>query len=126
MQSIAAICLGVAVVFSYHGYTVQGQSGPPGPAPGLYEVVREILESAIRSDSEGNTRVFVGRLSLLTTELDLYTVFEKYGTVENVSLPKRPRGYAIVTFKNSQEAQAAVDGANGTILRGYGIAVNFA
>merc|ERR1712072_1513064 len=74
-------------------------------------------------------KVHVGGLSYSAQEDDLRDVFEKYGTVLTVKIPTdretgKPRGFGFVEFERKEDAQAAVDGANGADVCGRDIKVN--
>lgn len=75
------------------------------------------------------TNIFVGNLSFATTQDDLLSVFSAYGAVERVSIitdrdTGQPRGFAFVEMPNSNEAQSAITGLNGTDLHGRSLNVN--
>merc|ERR1712072_796172 len=76
-------------------------------------------------------KVHVGGLSYSAQEDDLRDVFEKYGTVLTVKIPTeretgKPLGFGFVEFERKEDAQAAVDGANGADICGRDIKVNHA
>jgi cold-inducible RNA-binding protein len=76
-----------------------------------------------------NTKLFVGNLSFNTTENDLQDAFAQFGTVSEVNLVTdrmsgRPRGFAFVSMSTPDEAQAAIQGMNGTQLDGRALTVN--
>ena len=67
--------------------------------------------------------------SFTTTDQELRTCFEAYGTVETVRIMTdrdtgRPRGFGFVEMPNGSEAQAAIAGLNGTSLGGRPLTVN--
>jgi len=73
--------------------------------------------------------IFVGNLAFTTTDQELRTCFEAYGTVETVRIMTerdtgRPRGFGFVEMPNGSEAQAAIAGLNGTSLGGRQLTVN--
>jgi cold-inducible RNA-binding protein len=73
--------------------------------------------------------IFVGNLAFTTTDQELRTCFEAYGTVQTVRLMTdrdtgRPRGFGFVEMPNGSEAQAAIVGLNGTSLGGWPLTVN--
>src|SRR5215831_13712013 len=73
--------------------------------------------------------IFVGNLAFTTTDQELRTCFEAYGAVETVRIMTdrdtgRPRGFGFVEMPNGAEAQAAIDGLNGTALGGRPLTVN--
>lgn len=74
-------------------------------------------------------KVFVGNLDFRTTEEAVRSAFEAFGAVERVSLMTdretgRSRGFAFVEMSDSQEADQAIAGLNGTDLGGRAINVN--
>jgi cold-inducible RNA-binding protein len=74
-------------------------------------------------------KLYVGNLSFSTTEDALQNEFSAHGQVEEVAVitdrdTGRPRGFAFVTMSNDGEAQAAIEGLNGTELDGRTITVN--
>lgn len=75
-----------------------------------------------------NTTLFVGRLSWDTKEPQLRAAFEEFGEVTNARVitdrdTGRSRGFAFVTFSNSDSAERAVDEMNGVMLDGREIVV---
>ena len=73
--------------------------------------------------------IFVGSLALTTTETELREVFTPYGRVERVHILQdretgRSRGFGFVEMPDAIEAQAAIDGLNGTSLEGRPLTVN--
>lgn len=75
-----------------------------------------------------NTTLFVGRLSWDTKEPQLRAAFEEFGEVTNARVitdrdTGRSRGFAFVTFANSESAERAVDEMNGVMLDGREIVV---
>lgn len=75
------------------------------------------------------TNVFVGNLSYETTQDELHTAFANYGTVDRVNIitdrdTGQPRGFAFVEMPNRSEAEAAINGLNGTEMHGRALNVN--
>ena len=73
--------------------------------------------------------IFVGNLAYTATEAEVRQLFEGYGTVDTVRIMTdrdtgRPRGFGFVTMPDATEAQAAIDGLNGTRLGGRTINVS--
>lgn len=73
--------------------------------------------------------IFVGNLNWATTEAELEQLFYAYGTVESVRIMTdratgRSRGFAFVEMPDANEAQAAIEGLNGTSLGGRALTVN--
>lgn len=74
-------------------------------------------------------KIFIGNLSYETTEDELAAEFGTYGTVESVSIPSdkvsgRPRGFAFIEMSKRAEAEAAIEGLNGTQLKERTLVVN--
>ncbi|KAL3515540.1 hypothetical protein ACH5RR_022442 [Cinchona calisaya] len=66
-----------------------------------------------------------------TTDDDLFSLFDKYGKVVDIFIPRdrstgELRGFAFVRFKYADEAQKAVDRLDGKLVDGREIAVQFA
>lgn len=62
-------------------------------------------------------RIYVGNLSLATTEEHLAHLFGKFGAVSKAGLLRdsdtgKPRGFGYVLMKNDQEGDAAIQGLN--------------
>lgn len=73
--------------------------------------------------------IFVGNLSRDVTEDDLLKTFGTYGRVTRASVLKdkfsgEPRGFGFVEMEAKAEAQAAINGLNGTELKGRALNVN--
>ena len=73
--------------------------------------------------------IFVGNLSFTTTGDTLRQAFSAYGEIKsaNVIMDRdtgRSRGFGFVEMDNAQEAQAAIQGLNGTDLDGRQLTVN--
>jgi RNA recognition motif-containing protein len=76
-----------------------------------------------------NSKLYVGNLSFKTTESDLRSAFEQFGTVTDIHVASdretgRPRGFAFVTFATDTESKAAAEKLNGTDLDGRQLTVN--
>ncbi len=74
-------------------------------------------------------RIFIGGLAYTTTREEVRELFEVYGEVEHVHLitereTGRARGFGFVEMPDATEAQAAIDGLNGTMLGGRTINVS--
>jgi RNA recognition motif-containing protein len=74
-------------------------------------------------------RIFVGNLAWATTEDELERLFEPYGIVDRAQIVTdrdtgRSRGFGFVEMPDATEAQAAIDGLNGTSLGGRPLTVN--
>jgi cold-inducible RNA-binding protein len=73
--------------------------------------------------------IFVGNLPRDITEEDLREAFGAYGKVNTVSVIKdkftgEPRGFGFVEMPNKNEAQAAIAGVNGKMIKGKSLNVN--
>jgi len=73
--------------------------------------------------------IFVGNLSYNSTEGDLRSMFEAYGSVERVSVVTdrdtgQARGFAFVEMSENAEGNAAINGLNGADLNGRALNVN--
>ena len=74
-------------------------------------------------------KIYVGNLSYESTEQDLRTEFEAFGTVDSISVvidkvTGRPRGFAFVEMPTVSEGQAAINGINGKNIKDRTIVVN--
>ena len=73
--------------------------------------------------TQGMTSLKVDNLTYRTTPEDLERVFEKYGDVGDVYIPRDPfsresRGFAFVRFYDKRDAEDAMDSMDGAILDG--------
>ena len=74
-------------------------------------------------------KLYVGKLSYNTTDSDLRTMFEEFGSVESVQVimdrdTGRSKGFAFVEMSSDQEAQAAISALHGKEVDGRTITVN--
>ncbi len=74
-------------------------------------------------------RIYVGNLSYEVTEEDLRQEFVAFGEVTSVSVitdkySGRPKGFGFVEMASKAEAEAAITGLNGKILKERTIMVN--
>jgi RNA recognition motif-containing protein len=74
-------------------------------------------------------RIFVANIAFTTTEDELERLFEPYGIVDRAQIitdrdTGRSRGFAFVEMPDATQAQAAIDGLNGTSLGGRPLTVN--
>jgi cold-inducible RNA-binding protein len=74
-------------------------------------------------------KIYVGNLAYDVTEDELSAEFGTYGKVESVAVPfdkisGRPRGFAFVEMAAKTEAEAAIAGLNGKMLKNRTIVVN--
>ena len=73
--------------------------------------------------------IFVGNLSINTSEQELRTLFETIGQVLSVTIVKdrdtaTPRGFAFIEMSGDAQAQTAIKTLNGTIIDGRRVNVN--
>lgn len=73
--------------------------------------------------------IYLGNLSYRSTEAEIQSAFENYGTVSSVNIIKdretgRSKGFGFVEMPNDGEALAAIEGLNGADLGGRNINVN--
>jgi cold-inducible RNA-binding protein len=73
--------------------------------------------------------IYIGNLSRETTEDELRQAFEAFGQVTSVNIIKdrysgESRGFAFVEMATKSEAQAAINGLNGTTLGERTLSVN--
>lgn len=74
-------------------------------------------------------KIFVGNFTFSTTEDELRSLFEPFGSVDSVSLATdrdtgRSRGFGFVTMPNDSEAEAAMSALNGKDSGGRQLTVN--
>jgi RNA recognition motif-containing protein len=101
-------------------------------APRLYGVGMSCGDLATvhtLSSKDPSMNIFVGNLAFTTTEQDLRTLFEPYGTVETIRIMNdretgRSRGFGFVEMPDSRAAADAIDALNGTSLAGRALTVN--
>ncbi|MEM8882478.1 MAG: RNA-binding protein [Planctomycetota bacterium] len=76
------------------------------------------------------TRLFVGNLNFVTTEMDLRSHFEQAGfTVNQVTIVTdretgRPRGFGFVEVESNDSARSAIDSLDGQELDGRPLRIN--
>lgn len=73
--------------------------------------------------------IYVGNLSRDVTEDDLKEAFESFGQISSVNVIKdkfsgEPRGFAFVEMPSKDEAESAIEGLNGTDLKGQSLNIN--
>ena len=73
--------------------------------------------------------IFVGNLSFQTTELDIRSFFESYGTVDRISVVTdrdtgKPKGFGFVEMANDGEGDNAIAALNGQELGGRALTIN--
>ena len=77
------------------------------------------------------TNIYVGNLSFDMSEPMLQEAFAAYGAVDQAKVVMdratgRSRGFGFVEMPNDDEAQAAIEGLNGTEIGGRTVTVNVA
>jgi RNA recognition motif-containing protein len=73
--------------------------------------------------------IYIGNLDYDLQENELEQAFSEYGTVESVKIIKdkftgRGRGFGFIEMPNEEEAEKAIEGLNGTELKGRTMKVN--
>lgn len=73
--------------------------------------------------------IYVGNLAFSTTEAEIKTTFEAYGSVDSARVimdreTNRSKGFCFVEMPNSSEANAAIKALNGSSLDDRQIVVN--
>jgi len=73
--------------------------------------------------------IYVGNMSYEITEEELRMAFEAFGQVESAAIIKdkysgQSKGFGFVEMPSKAEAQSAIDGLNGTELKGRTLNVN--
>ncbi|MBN2403660.1 MAG: RNA-binding protein [Spirochaetes bacterium] len=73
--------------------------------------------------------IYAGNLSYEVTEEDLQSAFQAFGQVESVNVIKdrfsgESRGFGFVEMPSKEEGKAAIEGLNGTQMKGKSITVN--
>lgn len=73
--------------------------------------------------------IFVGNLSFKTTEQDIRSLFEGYGSVDRVNVVTdrdtgQPRGFAFVEMSNDAEGDKAIASLNGSDVDGRTLNIN--
>ncbi len=76
-----------------------------------------------------NKKLYVGNLSYDLSDDDLKEKFQAYGEVTSAQIimdrdTGRSKGFGFVEMSNTDEAQAAIDGLNGTDVGGRNLTVN--
>ncbi|KAB8576176.1 hypothetical protein FH972_025704 [Carpinus fangiana] len=85
-----------------------------GPGLPLTAKISDPSKKQVRSGAKEESReIFVGSLDYATTEADLRGLFDKFGTVEEVRIPRNMdgsgKGFGFVAFATKEEAEAATD-----------------
>lgn len=76
-------------------------------------------------------KLYVGNLSFNANENDLTSVFEPYGTVDEVKVitdrdSGRSKGFGFITMSSPEEAKSAINGLNETEFMGRNLRVSIA
>ena len=74
-------------------------------------------------------KIYVGNLNFRTTQQELEDLFTNYGQVQEAAVVTdretgRSRGFGFVTMPEDSEANAAIEGLNGTEIEGRTLTVN--
>lgn len=82
-------------------------------------------------DIAGMTSLKVDNLTYRTTTDDLRRIFDKYGDIGDVYIPRdrynrESRGFAFVRFYDKRDAEDAMDALDGTMLDGRELRVSMA
>ncbi|KAF4349842.1 hypothetical protein F8388_021952 [Cannabis sativa] len=84
------------------------------------------MKSSKQDDSENpSNNLWVGNLASDVTDSDLMDLFAQYGALDSVT-SYSARSYAFLFFKRMEDAKAAKDALQGTLLRGNPIKIEFA
>jgi RNA recognition motif-containing protein len=104
-----------------------------GELPSIEDAMRAIENpgSVERIASSIPVRLFVGNLADAVTDSDLRTAFSAFGNVSDtvVMLDRytgSPRGFGFVTMSSNKDAPKAIEGLNGSEIKGRNIVVNVA
>lgn len=98
------------------------------PEPGCPDVPR--LARTIERQKEYFVKnIFVGNLDFAATDSSVRSLFERYGTVDNVHLVTdrdtgRARGFGFVEMSDPQQADQAIAALNGANFEGRALNVN--
>ncbi|KAJ7329403.1 hypothetical protein JRQ81_015577 [Phrynocephalus forsythii] len=99
-------------------------------AAGASEGLQQGQKPPKRKGASKKARLIIRNLSFKCTEDDLKSVFSPFGTVVEVTLPKKPdgkmRGFAFVQFKNVLEAGKALKAMNMKAIKERLVAVDWA
>ncbi|CAM8981295.1 unnamed protein product [Rhodiola kirilowii] len=82
------------------------------------EIVAEALHKAAQYENDPtNTTIFVGGIDSETTDADLRHPFSQFGDVQDIKIPTGNLwNWAFVQFATRSEAEAAIEGLNGTVI----------
>src|SRR2546425_5554939 len=84
---------------------------------------------AAETERTGMTRLFVGNLSFEVTPIDLRAAFATYGPVTSADIVVdtsngRSKGFGFIEMPSQTHAAAAIEGLDGTDLKGRSINVS--
>jgi len=96
---------------------------------GMYQKTENSQHNLKLRKGEPGMNIYVGNLSYEVTEDELRQAFAAFGEVENVKIVKdyysgRSKGFGFVEMPGKSEAQSAIEGLNGTDLKGRTLKVN--
>lgn len=102
-------------------------------SPSIEDIMRTLERGGgeDRSASSVPARLFVGGLSDEVTEDDLLQVFGQFGRIADCIVmrdrdSRMPRGFGFVTMADRRDAPRAIEGLDGTDLKGRTLVVNVA
>ena len=94
------------------------------------KLLRAVDDNRVNRWTMSNKKIlFVGGIANSTTEESLATTFNTFGYLRNVQVKGSGNGdkkYAFVEFEVEEDAAAAMDNMNGSVMEGQTLAVNFA
>ncbi|KAI0251047.1 hypothetical protein BJV78DRAFT_1214050 [Lactifluus subvellereus] len=121
---------------------------PDSPILGSSNVVSHLTYPSLEAEASTSTllapsppprellknRLYVGNLHPTVDEYTLIQIFSKFGNLSRLDylfhksgpLRGKPRGYAFVEYAREADAAAALEAANGKVLRGRHITVTYA
>ncbi|XP_072998978.1 flowering time control protein FPA [Typha latifolia] len=76
------------------------------------------------ADENPTNTLWVGNLSPSTVDADVMEVFSKHGALDCVTM-HGSRSYSFVLFRSVDEARAAMDALQGTVIRGNAVRIQF-
>jgi len=84
-----------------------------------------------RDRDAGGKKLYIGNLNIRAEERDLEDIFGKFGDVDDIYIPRDKstwlgRGFAFVTYKDTEDAQEAARKWDGRRFQSKKIAVNLA
>lgn len=88
-----------------------------------------MIKSNIKNqENQQKNTIFVGGLPLNTSKQDLANIFDGFGIIKSIVLPKHQKknkikGYALIEFKDSESVALAINHLNSTVFKDKRIAV---